>query len=262
MNDHDGFEERIRAAKSGNGAALSINIEWFSDVEIDVKQHGFVKGLLLEGMCSMAYGETGSAKTFLVTDLGVHVALGWPWFGHEVTQGVVIYIAAEAGSSMRRRIVALRQHYGLDRQIKVPFGLISTPINLLDPNMDLQALIQAIKAAKAEFPDLPLVLIIIDTVSRALAGGNENAPDDMGIFLRNIDEIRQDGGSLPARPPCRQDAESRRPRAQPAAGRHGHRDRDRQGGWRPPGHRQGDQAAGRGDRRHLRLRIESRRARL
>jgi hypothetical protein len=199
VSDDAAFEERLRKSRKGrqegNGAAPAITVEWFSDLELDMKQRGFVKGLLTEQTTAMAFGETGSAKTFLIADLGMHIALGWDWFGHKVTQGICIYIAAEAGMSLKRRVIAFRQHHQLDPQTRVPFGLISTPVNLLNPNMDLQTLIQAIKSAAAEFPDFSLLLIVIDTVSRALAGGNENAPEDMGTFLRNIDEIRLKTGA-------------------------------------------------------------------
>jgi RecA-family ATPase len=33
--------------------------------------------------------------------------------------------------------------------------------------------------------------VVIDTLSRALAGGNENAPDDMGALVINTDKVRQ-----------------------------------------------------------------------
>ncbi len=42
---------------------------------------------------------------------------------------------------------------------------------------------------------VPLLLVVIDTLSRALAGGNENAPDGMGAFVRNIDRIRTETGA-------------------------------------------------------------------
>ena len=33
-------------------------------------------------------------------------------------------------------------------------------------------------------------LIIIDTLSRALSGGNENSPDDMGNLVKHMDKVR------------------------------------------------------------------------
>ena len=40
----------------------------------------------------------------------MHIAMGRNWFGHKVTRGGVVYVAAEAGASMRRRVVAFRKH--------------------------------------------------------------------------------------------------------------------------------------------------------
>jgi hypothetical protein len=37
---------------------------------------------------------------------------------------------------------------------------------------------------------LTLELVVIDTLSRAMAGGNENSPDDMGKLVRRCDDIR------------------------------------------------------------------------
>jgi RecA-family ATPase len=33
-------------------------------------------------------------------------------------------------------------------------------------------------------------LIVVDTLNRAMIGGNENAPEDMGTFIRNVTGIR------------------------------------------------------------------------
>jgi hypothetical protein len=40
--------------------------------------------------------------------------------------------------------------------------------------------------------DLPIALTVIDTVSRAMGGGNENAPEDMGSFRASLDRIRDE----------------------------------------------------------------------
>jgi len=38
-------------------------------------------------------------------------------------------------------------------------------------------------------------LIVLDTLARVMAGGNENAPDDMGQLIGNCDRLRQESGS-------------------------------------------------------------------
>jgi AAA domain len=159
--------------------------------EIDFKPQSdmIIKGLIERDSSVLLYGDSGSGKTFLAGSAGFHVALGWPWFGWKVIQGGVIYIAAEGGLSMRRRVAAFRLHYNLRPDQDIPFALIPSPVNLLDPNADVPELLALIETVTAGFSH-PLRLIEIDTVSRALAGGNENGPEDMGAFVKNLDLIR------------------------------------------------------------------------
>jgi hypothetical protein len=63
-------------------------------------------------------------------------------------------------------------------------------INLLDPDADRTKLVATIQAATAKMR-IPVRLVVIDTLSRALAGGNENAPNDMGALVKSCDYIRQ-----------------------------------------------------------------------
>jgi hypothetical protein len=187
------FNDYQEAAKGFGEPAVPgrhLPIEWWKDIRPDLTVPTFVKHLLGYGACSMLFGETGSAKTFLVIHLALCISLGWKFFGRKVRQGLVVYIAAEGGTSVRQRIGAFRQHHGLSYEDDVPFALIAAPVNLLDPEVDLAALIAEIQAAAAKRPEMPLLLVIVETLSRAFAGGNENAPDDMGAFIRNIDRLR------------------------------------------------------------------------
>ena len=61
-------------------------------------------------------------------------------------------------------------------------------VNLLDQEADceLAALADEIKEQHG-----PLRMIVVDTLARAMAGGNENAPDDMGKLLNNVEALRQ-----------------------------------------------------------------------
>jgi len=193
--DFSDYQETAKGFGEPAVPSRHLTIVWWCDIRADLSSRTFVKHVFGYGACSMLFGETGSAKTFLAAFLAFCIALGRPFFGRKVKQGLVVYIAAEAGASMRQRIEAFRQHYRLPSDDDVPFVLIAASINLLDSDIDLLALIGEIKAAAAKRPDVPLLLIIIDTLSRALAGGNENAPDDMGAFIRNIDRLRAETGA-------------------------------------------------------------------
>ena len=40
-----------------------------------------------------------------------------------------------------------------------------------------------------------MALVVIDTLARALAGGNENAPEDMGALIGNAKRIQEATGA-------------------------------------------------------------------
>ncbi len=145
-----------------------------------------IEGLLDTTAMSVIYGHSGSYKTFVTLDIAFHIAAGRPWQGRAVCQGLGVYIAAEGGRGIRKRLAALRKHYGVD---DIPFALVPCPINLLDAKADLPELIKLIHAAEESY-GAPARLVVIDTLSRALAGGDENTSTDMGAFVRNVDQIR------------------------------------------------------------------------
>jgi hypothetical protein len=174
-------------------AAPRFGAIMFDDVTLDIARTYLVKGLLDAGSLALAYGETGCGKTFVVLDLSLHVALGWSWHGRRVQKAGVIYVAAEGGSGVKKRLAAFRQ-YHTAIPAGVPFVLIPAQVDLLNQNADLEPLIQEILTHAKRFGTSAL-LVVVDTLSRVLAGGNENAPDDMGGFVRNIDCIRAETGA-------------------------------------------------------------------
>ncbi|MGA9865020.1 MAG: AAA family ATPase [Acetobacteraceae bacterium] len=158
---------------------------------LDVRD--FVQGLLIEQSSIVVYGETNSGKTFWTTDLALHIAAGLPWNGRRVERGGVIYCILEGGVGFRNRVAAWLKQHGLDGE-GIPFASIPASLNLLDPEADTARLISAIQR-QAEFVDVAAKLVVVDTLFRALAGGNENAPEHMGALVRNMDRIRKETGS-------------------------------------------------------------------
>lgn len=146
----------------------------------------FIENILCENQFSVVYGESNCGKTFFMLDLALHVALGMPWRGHDVDQGGVIYAALEGGYATQNRIVAFKAHHGITQHI--PLAVIPSSINMLDPAGDINALIEAIWQAKEKIGNIKL--IIIDTLARAMQGGDENGSQDMGQLIINADSIR------------------------------------------------------------------------
>jgi hypothetical protein len=164
-----------------------FHFELFNDVTDDFKSLYLVKGLIDAECVSVAYGDSNSGKTFFAVDLGVKVASGQTWNGMKVKQGAVMYIAAEGGGTLRRRIMGVRKQFDLS---DIPFAIVPCSVNLLNPNADVNDLIDLGRQIERKTGQ-KLRLIVVDTLARALAGGNENASEDMGAFVRSIDVLKQ-----------------------------------------------------------------------
>lgn len=125
------------------------------------------------------YGQPGSGKTFAATELAIAIVRGARWHGRRVKQGNVIYIAAEG--HLRSRIEAYLAHTGLRAEDLGGLRIVQQPVNLLDPDADLRELIDGLVAlAKSTGP---IALVIVDTLNRAMAGGDENSSEDMGRMV-------------------------------------------------------------------------------
>jgi len=146
-----------------------------------------VKGVLANGAMSVVYGPSNSGKTFFALDLAFHVAAGVEWRGLRVKQSSVLYLAAEGGSGVANRVAALRKVSGATG---LPFALRRAGLDLLHDQADLQAVFNLAKEVISKSGGLPL-LIVIDTLSRVMAGGDENSPADMTALIRNIDAVRE-----------------------------------------------------------------------
>lgn len=147
-----------------------------------------IKGMLDQGAMSVLYGESNVGKTFVAMDVAAHVAAAMDWGGMRTTGHAVVYVAAEGGVGARRRAAAIQaRHPGVDF---TRFLFLLHPINLLRADADLAPLIASIAAIGQ-----PVGLIVIDTLSRAMAGGDENASTDMGAMVKHLDALRTATGA-------------------------------------------------------------------
>lgn len=147
-----------------------------------------IKGLLDASAMSVLYGESNTGKTFVALDMAWHIATGTDYAGMRTTQAPVVYVVAEGGRGMAKRMAALVQKR--PRTSQAPLWTLSHPVNLLDPEADLKPLARAILA----LPERP-GFIVLDTLSRVLAGGDENSSTDMGALVKHFDLLRAATGS-------------------------------------------------------------------
>jgi len=171
--------------------ARPSDLEWFDDIEVSLSANYIVKGVLDQGAMSVVYGPSNSGKTFFALDLAFHIAAGAQWRGLRVKRSCVLYLAAEGGRGVSNRIAALRRETGAKG---IPLALRRAGMDLLQSEADLQTVYDLAKETQAREPDAPM-LIVIDTLSRVMAGGDENSAADMTSLIRNIDAIREATGA-------------------------------------------------------------------
>jgi hypothetical protein len=191
-SEHEGSEPV--AEPDINPVEPSLPLLWFEDIQPVTDVRDFIQGVLLEQTAAVVYGESNAGKTFFATDMALHVAAGFPWNERRVEQGAVVYCALEGGIGFRNRVYAWKLNHGLDDKT-IPFASIPSSINLLHPDADTPKLISSVNFA-AKRLEMPVKLIVVDTLSRAMAGGDENSPEDMGALVVNMDRIRAETGAM------------------------------------------------------------------
>jgi hypothetical protein len=175
---------------NGHNRCDALRLVSFDAMQPRLGDGYIIKGLLGSTAMALVFGESGCGKTFFVLHLALCVAAGAKFFGHRVRRCGVVYVAAEAGRSIENRVVAARLTTSLPE--KMPFAAITSPVDLCTEAADTDKLIAAIRGADL---DVSVELIIVDTLSRVMAGGNENQPDDMGALVSNLDRLREETGA-------------------------------------------------------------------
>jgi hypothetical protein len=148
---------------------------------LDDTARPLIDGLLELSAMSVLYGDSNVGKTFVALDMTYHIATGQPYANLPTTHGRVAYIAAEGGRGIKKRIAALRS--ARHAPSEPDFFLLACPVDLRRPDADLKPLIEAIA-------DLQPTIVVLDTLSRVMAGGDENSSVDMGALVKHFDALR------------------------------------------------------------------------
>jgi putative DNA primase/helicase len=136
----------------------------------------------------MIYGEPGQKKTFLALDMALSIASNQEWHEREVKAGTVLYIAGEGVGGLNKRIGAWMAHYALDAS-EIDFMVVPVAVNFISEE-DINQLIALIDDTGKQYR-----AIFIDTVARAILGGDENSSTDMGKFVAGCDAVRNHTGA-------------------------------------------------------------------
>lgn len=147
-----------------------------------------IKGVIPQADLGVIYGESGSGKSFFISDMALSIARGIEWRGCKTKQCRVVYIAAEGGGGFRKRLKAYEIHNGMTLD-DVPFGVIHAAPNMLQKT-------EALDVAKAIKKWGGADLIIVDTFAQVTPGGNENSGEHVGRALAHCKGLNKALGAM------------------------------------------------------------------
>jgi hypothetical protein len=157
--------------KQDNGAPKgppTFELFWHGEQYDDELCPWLVEELIPETGQGLASGQWGTAKTFAVLDLAASIATATPFAGRNIVrQGGTVFVAAEGANQIPLRLKGIEQK--LANPGKLPFAWLKNCPNLQDTK-DFTTLAATIRLAAQNIRDqfdLPLALIVIDTLSAA-----------------------------------------------------------------------------------------------
>lgn len=148
-----------------------------------------IQDVLFQEQLSAIIGQPSVGKSFTAIDMGMHIATGRHWQEKEVEQGGVVFIALEGVHGFRKRLKAWCKKHKIKDLDTLPVAVIDGTLNLREGKESRKWIIEQIAQLKFEW-GIPIRLIVIDTLNRAMAGGNESASEDMGALIAGLDQIR------------------------------------------------------------------------
>lgn len=156
-----------------------------------------VEGVIPEDAIAVLYAAPGAGKTFVALDWCCHLASGRPaWEGRTLRPDTrVLYIYAEGAPGLRKRRDAWEKHHGT--QVNGNLWFIIRAANFLareslgsggpDGEDDWSQLRMICNTVKPH-------LVVVDTMSRALPGADENDQSVMSALIDRVDQLREASG--------------------------------------------------------------------
>jgi len=188
------FEASSRAAMAPPPYQSHFRAVKWSELDLPGPEHEWlVKNVLTRGERAMIVGASQSGKSFLALDLALAIAQGKEWFGNRTLRGGVVYQAGEGGRGIKKRLRAYRKENELSPEADIPFVLLPATVDLYASDDQTNKLISEIKHWASTFGS-PLELVVIDTLSAATPGADENSSKDIGPVLARCERIANECG--------------------------------------------------------------------
>lgn len=152
-----------------------------------------IDGILYADTLASVVGKSGSCKSFLVQGMCAAIATGTTWMGRSVRRGAVFYMGGEGMAGIRKRFDGWSNYTRL-ALVDAPL-FIASGMPALSDELTAAAVVEEISTIADDLffnaGGTEPVLVVVDTMARAMAGGDENSAADVGRLIRGLDWIRE-----------------------------------------------------------------------
>jgi AAA domain len=171
---------------SAAAGAKPFTITLAKDITLEPKE-SLIDGFIGRYETSAWFGPPDAGKSTVMVDAMGCVAAGKEYCGRGVMRGPCLYVAAERGAIVRRRVVAWCREHGLP---DIPFAVLDHAVDLRTGKVDTDRIIVTAEEL-GKLCGQSVIWIAFDTLNRILAGGDENSPKDMGAVIASLDRIHR-----------------------------------------------------------------------
>lgn len=175
------------AAPKPKPAGRALRILTMAEVEALPPPQWLIDGLIPNQGLVVPYGPPKAGKTFIALAIALHIAAGMDWEGKATKQGAVVYIVGEGLGGFATRLAVMRHAFQIP--LDAPFFVIPRAVNFRE-NSEVETLVKL--ARQAVPPGMPIALVVIDTLARAMPGVDENSAQEVGLVIMRCDAVKEE----------------------------------------------------------------------
>ena len=161
-------------------------LKTFRDLADEPPTEWLIRPLMMVDSQVVMFGPPSEGKSFVALSMALSVATGLQWMGHETKRGPVIYVVAEGGKGVQKRVRAWLKEHGVEDVEGEMFFLVEAP-----QLRDIDDLTKLIAAVKGQAP----TLIVLDTLARTMVGADENSAKNVGEWINGARELQKATGA-------------------------------------------------------------------
>lgn len=184
---------------------VPVENEWpyagyFSHEDLQIDDQNFVLyPILAENESVVLFAEPKTGKTALALTMGLNVACGFDWGEFQTpSPAAVMYFALEGTRAIRLRVSAWKKMMidaGHELPERIPMYVVENAGGFYKDQQKLdhaKRILQHNKMCEREF-SLPVKVIVIDTLTKAMTGGDQNSAEDTASLFEIVAMLRASG---------------------------------------------------------------------